>query len=220
MDAHAYYSYKLLEHLEETPNLTNRIASAKLGVSVKLTHAVMRKLLKKGWIHATKRDGRSFFYFLTPKGIAEKARLTYEFLEFTKQFYQQARRRSSEVCQQLALSGVRHVALLGSGDLAEITYLGISEHHLRLMSVFDIDSAGSSFMGAPVQSVDSLPARGKGRFERLLVALYDPREPMLQRYLPKGVEPDERFVWVMEPGELMEAIKDKAPAPIEEGPAG
>lgn len=219
MDVHAYYSYKLLEHLEQTPNLTNRIASAKLGVSVKLTHAVMRKLLDKGWIHATKRDGRSFFYFLTPKGIAEKARLTYEFLEFTRQFYKQARRLSSEVCQQLALAGVKHVALLGAGDLAEIAYLGICEHHLRLSDVYAIEGTGSLFMGMPVQPADAVPAPGKGRFAKILVALYDPREPMRRHYLPPGLPADDRFVWVLEPGEVMKAIEEKAPAPVRDGEA-
>ena len=217
MDAHSYYAYKLLEHLEETPNMTNRIASAKLGVSVKLTHIVVTKLIEKGLIHTTKRDGRSFFYFLTPKGIAEKARLTYEFLEFTKQFYHQARKRSSEVCQQLALSGVKFVALLGAGDLAEIAYLGISEHRLRLTHVYDDAAVGSNFMGVPVQAVNDMLPPGKGKFSKVLVALYDPREPLMPQYLPKGVKADDRFVWVMEPKELMKSIKEKAPAPAGDG---
>jgi DNA-binding MarR family transcriptional regulator len=216
MDVHSYYAYKLLEHLEKTPNMTNRIASAKLGVSVKLTHIVVSKLIEKGLIHTTKRDGRSFFYFLTPKGIAEKARLTYEFLDFTRQFYKQARQRSSEVCQKLALSGIKHVAILGAGDLAEITYLGIVEHHLKLTHIYDDTRTGSNFMGMPVQPLDSLQQNGKERFSKILVALYDPKEPLLSSYLPKGVTQDERFVWVMEPEELMNSIKQNAPAPIED----
>lgn len=215
MDIHAYYAYKIFEHLEETPHMSNRIATAKLGVSVKLTHIVVTKLIERGLIHTTKRDGRSFFYFLTPKGIAEKARLTYEFLDFTKQFYQKARQRSSEVCQQLALSGVKFVALLGAGDLAEITYLGISEHRLRLTHVYDDSPTSPNFMGLPVQSVDKMLPSGKAKFTKVLVALYDQREPLSTQYLPNGVEADDRFVWVMEPQELIQSIEEKAPAPVE-----
>lgn len=219
MDVHSYYAYQLLEHLEETPNMTNRIASAKLGVSVKLTHIVVSKLIEKGFIHTTKRDGRSFFYFLTPKGIAEKARLTYEFLDFTKQFYQKARQRSSEVCQQLAIAGVKFVALLGAGDLAEIAYLGICEHRLRLTHVYDESAVGSNFMGLPVQTVEDLLPPDKARFSKVLVARYDPREPLMPRYLPAGVEADSRFVWVMEPQEFIKSIEEKAPAPVEDADA-
>ena len=197
--------------------MSNRIATAKLGVSVKLTHIVVTKLIEKGFVHTTRRDGRSFFYFLTPKGIAEKARLTYEFLDFTKQFYQKARQRSSEVCQQLALSGVKFVALLGAGDLAEITYLGISEHRLRLTHVYDDSPTSHNFMGLPVQAVDKMLPPGKAKFTKVLVALYDPREPLLTQYLPKGVEADDRFVWVMEPQDLIQSIEEKAPAPVEDG---
>ncbi len=214
VDVHSYYAYKLLEHLEKSPNMTNRIASAKLGVSVKLTHIVVSKLIEKGLIHTTKRDGRSFFYFLTPKGIAEKARLTYEFLDFTKQFYQQARKSSSEVCQRLAITGVKHVALLGAGDLAEITFLGISEHRLKLTHVFDDASTNVNFMGAPVQSASEMPEAGKAKFTKVLVALYDPTQPLQPNYLPRGLKPDKRFVWVMEPKDLMKSIEENAPAPV------
>jgi len=216
MDIHSYYAYKIFEHLEETPYMSNRIATAKLGVSIKLTHIVVTRLIDKGFIQITKRDGRSFFYFLTPKGIAEKARLTYEFLDFTKQFYQKARQRSSEVCQQLALSRVKFVALLGAGDLAEIAYLGMSEHSLRLTHVYDDSASSSTFMGLPVQAVDKMLPPGKAKFTKVLVALYDPREPLLPQYLPKGVEADNRFVWVMEPQELIQSIEEKAPTPVKD----
>lgn len=216
MDIHAFYNYKILEHLEQTPNLTNRIAAEKLGVSVKLTHGVFRKLVKKGWIYTTKRDGRSLFYFLTPKGIAEKVRLTYEFLDFTRQFYQQARRLSSEVCQRLAQSGARKVALLGTGDLAEIVYLGIAEHRLRLTHVFDLSSSSTGFMGMPVLPATGIPSLGTASCDRILVALYDPKEPLRPNFLPEGILPDDRFVWAMEPGRMMKTIEDLTPLPSDE----
>ncbi|MHC4874103.1 MAG: winged helix-turn-helix transcriptional regulator [Planctomycetota bacterium] len=206
MDTHSYYEYKVLEHLEDSPYLTNRMASAKLGVSVKLTHAVLSKMIKKGWIHATERDGRSLFYFLTPEGISEKVRLTYEFLTFTQQFYKEARKLSSEICQKLALSGTRHVALLGSGDLAEIVFLSTCEHGLRITNVYDTENIGNSFMNLPVQSSDSIAQKDKAKFEKILVGLYDAKKPMRSKYLPE-------FVWVFDGEKMAREIEKKIPSP-------
>ncbi len=220
MDGHAYYEFKILEHLEESPVITHRMAADKLGVSVKLTHSLMRGLIKRGWIHATRKDGRSLYYFLTPQGIAEKVRLTYEFVRFSHQFYKQARRRSSEVCRDLAIAGVRRIAFLGCGDLAEISYLGVSEHGLKLVAVFDDDHAGEAFLGLAIKPSSSLPpgrlagddgstVSRSNDFERVLVTSFDPAFPLKEHYLPPGLEADERFVWVFDHAEMVaKAVKN------------
>jgi hypothetical protein len=214
VDSHAYYDLQILNHLEQAPYTTNRVAAAKLGVSVKLTHSVLKGLIRRGCIHVRKRDGRSLYYLLTPKGIAEKVRLTYAFLDFSTQFYREARRRSSEVCKGLALAGVKAVAFLGCGDLAEISYLGVKEHGLVLTEVFDDAAAGRMFLGLVVKPVSEVfpkeTMHGQARFERVLVTAYDPTQPARRRYLPPGVAPDERLVWVFDSGEMVEETVSRA----------
>ena len=111
-----------------------------------------------------KHHSRRWDYFLTPKGIAEKARLTYEFMDFTMQFYREARRRSSEVLAQARKSGVTRVAFLGASELAEIAYLGIQEQKLQLVDVFDDARAGQEFLGLKVRPVSraAVERGGKG----------------------------------------------------------
>lgn len=213
MDAHDYYELKILEHLERSPYITHRMAAQKLGVSVKLTHSVIRGMIRRGWIHATRRDGRSLHYFLTPEGIAEKVRLTWQFLDFTRQFFQEARRLSGDVCGRLAEAGVRSVAFLGTGELAEIAYLGASEHGLRLAAVYDDAAAGGRFMGVEVLPAAGIPPEGSGEAERILVTHYDPAEPMRGRPLPGGVRADGRFVWVFDGRAVARGIERTAPTP-------
>ena len=106
--------------MEETPRVTNRAIASKLGVSVKLAHELLGKLVSKGLLHVKKHHARRWDYFLTPRGLAEKARLTYEFLDFSFQFYREARRRSADLIAKLKQAGVKSVAFLGTGELAEI----------------------------------------------------------------------------------------------------
>jgi hypothetical protein len=70
------FELEILKHVEETPRLNNRMAASKLGCSVRLAHALLSKMVDKGLLHVTKHHSRRWDYFLTPSGIAEKARIT------------------------------------------------------------------------------------------------------------------------------------------------
>ena len=187
--------------------MTNRKVATKLNVSVRLAHALLGQLAHKGLLHIRKRHSRRWDYFLTPQGIAEKARLTYEFMDFTMQFYREARRRSADVLCRLHKEGVQKMAFWGVGELAEIAYLGLQEHKLVLVEVFDDAKAGQEFMGLPVQPASGLAASGA---ERILVTAFDPALPMGERFLPGAPEvaADARLVWIF-------GARGAAPIPAE-----
>lgn len=204
MDRHAYHTFQILDHIEKTPLVTNRRVAGKLNVSVKLAHNLLTRLVKKGLLHIRKRNSRRWDYFLTPKGLAEKARLTYEFMDFTMQFYREARRRSAAVLAELRKQGVKRIAFLGVSELAEIAFLGLQEQKLDLTRIFDDVHAGEDFMGLEVEPTARLAA---SKAERVLVTAYDPALPMGERYLPaevagaierneNGAAAGARLVWV------------------------
>ncbi|MHC4479698.1 MAG: hypothetical protein ACYS8K_02355 [Planctomycetota bacterium] len=192
-DSHSYYELKILEHVQEAPELPRRVAAAKLGVSVKLAHKLLSGLVERGLLHVKKENARRWRYFVTPQGIAEKARLTREFIEFSFEFYREARRRSARVCRDLAESGVRRVAFLGVGELAEIAYLGVQEWGLELVQVFDRRQAGRTFFGCQVQPVEEV---SQAEAERTIVTTFDPRNPMSPGFLPEQVQAGPRMVWI------------------------
>ena len=75
----------LLRKLEINPEYTQRELSREMGVSLGKVNYCMKKLTEKGWIklsnfsHNPNKMG--YAYLLTPKGIDEKARLTFSFLK-------------------------------------------------------------------------------------------------------------------------------------------
>ncbi len=193
MDDHRYYELKILEHVEDRPELPRRVAASKLGVSVKLAHKLLSGLVERGWLHVRKENSRHWRYFLTPEGVAEKARLTREFIEFSFEFYREARRRSARVCRDLSEDGVRRVAFLGLGELAEIAYLGVQEWGLDVVEVFDDEKAGSAFFGCGVEPIEQA---ANAQAERIIVTAFDPDNPMLPGFLPDQVKADPRMVWI------------------------
>jgi hypothetical protein len=185
------FELEILKHVESTPRLNNRMAASKLGCSVKLAHALLSKMVEKGFLHVTKHHARRWDYFLTPSGIAAKARITYEFIDFSMQFYHEARRESSRVCRNIVESGKKTVSFLGDGELAEIAYLGVKEWGLELKEVYGEEK--KEFLGhrvLPFSSADDFSS------EALIVCLYDKTKPMSPDYLPSGLVKKDKMVWV------------------------
>ncbi len=192
-DPNALYELDILRSVEQDCRLTNRAAARKLGVSLKLAHQLLVRMVSKGLLHVRVVHARRWDYFLTPRGLAEKTRLTLEFVEFSMRFYREARRRSSELCRRLRRRGVRTVAFLGAGDLAEIAYLGVREWGLELTEVYDDAQAGGRFMGVSVAPMAEL---GFSRADAVVVCSYDAKAPMRGGFLPPGAARHPRMYWV------------------------
>lgn len=71
--------------LQENPDLTQRELAEKLGVSVGGLNFCLKALMEKGLVKmqnfTTSKNKFGYVYVLTPRGIAEKAKLTTSFLK-------------------------------------------------------------------------------------------------------------------------------------------
>ncbi len=181
--------YEILKHVEKTSRLTNRIAASKLECSVKLAHELLKKMVEKGLLHIKKKNSRRWDYFLTPKGIIEKGRLTYDFLGFSMHFYHEARKNSSQVCKEIIDSGKKTVALVGTGELAEIAYLGIKEWDLELNSVY----GDKDFMGIKHKKTNDFSAEIA---DAIIICEYDKKNPLTHNYLPNNLGKTDNMYWV------------------------
>jgi EPS-associated MarR family transcriptional regulator len=77
--------FRVLHLLEEQPGLTQRQLAQKLGISLGGVNYCLKALISIGHIKVgnfSKNPNKSIYlYLLTPKGIAEKAKLTAGFLK-------------------------------------------------------------------------------------------------------------------------------------------
>jgi len=75
---------RLLREINKSPEMTQRELSSSLGISLGKVNFLLKALIEKGHVKVDnfkKSDNKSaYLYFLTPKGIEEKARITYRFL--------------------------------------------------------------------------------------------------------------------------------------------
>jgi DNA-binding Lrp family transcriptional regulator len=148
MDVEAHRDLKLLEAVEQDAHVTQRRLANRLGIALGLANIYVRRLMRKGYIKCVNVQPNRISYLITPRGIAEKARLTYEFMDYSLHLYKEVRQHLREVLQECA-EAERKVAIFGRGEAAELAYLSLKESGLEPVAVFDID-VGGAFLGIPV----------------------------------------------------------------------
>lgn len=85
-------NFRVMQLLQENPDLTQRELAKKLGVSVGGLNYCLKALMEKGLVkmqnftHSKNKFG--YVYVLTPRGIAEKAKLTGNFLKRKMEEYE------------------------------------------------------------------------------------------------------------------------------------
>ena len=72
--------YQVLTHLHENEQTSQRKLSKHTGLSLGAVNILIQKMARKGLIKIEKLNSRSVRYILTPQGIKEKTRLTYQFV--------------------------------------------------------------------------------------------------------------------------------------------
>lgn len=77
--------FRVLKLLQANPDLSQRELAAQLGVSNGKLHYCMKALIEKGLVKlgnfANSKHHLGYAYLLTPKGIAQKANMTSDFLK-------------------------------------------------------------------------------------------------------------------------------------------
>jgi len=156
MNTTAYRELKVLEELSSNSTMTQRHLARKLEVALGLTNLMIRRLAKKGYVKVVNVQRNRIHYLITPKGLSEKTRLTYEYLEYSLHLYRAVRQILKETLGRLAISGGRRVVFFGTGEIAEIAYLTLKELPLQLVGVVDDDAVGDTFLELPVLSTSDL----------------------------------------------------------------
>ncbi len=73
----------ILGILKNNPNISQRKISEKTGLSLGQVNFLIKKFVKKGLIKIEGQTSKSIKYNLTPKGFAEKAALTQEYIKLS-----------------------------------------------------------------------------------------------------------------------------------------
>jgi DNA-binding MarR family transcriptional regulator len=131
------YDLEILNHLDENPDTTQADLATRLGVAVGSVNWYIKRLINKGYIKVTQMQRRRLHYLLTPQGIAEKTRLTGEFMKASLRWYRVTREDSKLLLDEVKQAGYDTVCVEGDGDLAEIICLTCLEQDVKVLNRVD-----------------------------------------------------------------------------------
>jgi DNA-binding MarR family transcriptional regulator len=139
MDPKAEQDLWILEQIEQNPDITQADLAGRLGVAVGSVNWYLKRLVNKGHIKVRQMQRRRLRYLITPKGVAEKVRLTYEYMHFSLQVYREVRAEAQRLLDEVQAAGYNEVHIDGSGDVAEICRLTCLERGVKVASASQMD---------------------------------------------------------------------------------
>ena len=117
MDVESRRDLQLLEALERESTISQRTLASRLGITIGLTNLYVKRLVRKGHVKCVTVSPNRLIYSLTPRGVSRKARLTYEFMKYSLDFYRDARQHLRQSLGA-AVARQQRVAIFGTGDAA------------------------------------------------------------------------------------------------------
>ena len=190
---------EILTAIDEGEALTQRALAQRLGVALGLANLYVKRLATRGYIKIVEfprkpAARKRLRYLLTPTGMAEKTRLTYEHITYSLDLYRRARQALRDRLGSLPERGAKRIALVGTGEAAEVAYLTLKELGLEPIGVF-AQAAGGQFLGYPVRPMADL---ADADADAIIVATFDRPEPAVVELVEGGL-PRDRIVTLRPP---------------------
>lgn len=181
----SYSSLMLLEEIAKDEGASQRDLSKRMGVAVGLVNSYMKNMVARGYIRVKTFPRNRYSYLLTPKGLAEKSRLTYQHLNYFTNLYTSVRRDYVELFRRLEAEGVRSVAFCGVDEVAEIAYLSLQETAIALAGVFDDEGQGREFFRYSVLPLDEIAST---TCDRIVITSLKRHPVVMEKLVALGVD--------------------------------
>jgi DNA-binding MarR family transcriptional regulator len=143
-------AFQLLSEVADEQPVSQRELAKRMGIALGLVNSYLKNFVAKGYIRIKNYPQNRYAYLLTPNGMAEKARLAYQHVNYFTSLYTVTRQDYLVLFRELAERGVSQITFCGVDEVAEIAWLSLKEAGLSLAGVMDDTGAGSDFMGSQV----------------------------------------------------------------------
>lgn len=141
---------EILQVIEDKEDITQRHIADKLDVALGLANSYLKRCVHKGLVKIHQAPANRYFYYLTPKGFAEKSRLTSQFLSHSFDFYRRSGDCIAELFSECERKNKLKILFCGVSELAEIASIRAHEFNIEIIGTFDPNKNKKSFIDFPV----------------------------------------------------------------------
>lgn len=145
------HQLRILEALEQEPDTTQANLAAQLGVAVGTINWYLKRLVKKGYVKSKQMERRRLKYFVTPQGLALKARLTKEYMQASLRVYRELRQAAKDTLGMVRAEDYTAVQTNGKNEAMEIFQLTCLEEGVLIEDdpvtpLPEVQAEGTSFV--------------------------------------------------------------------------
>jgi len=174
---------QLLSAVEQDSYVTQRSLATHMGVALGLANLYLKRLAHKGYIKVTTIPSQRIKYLLTPSGVAEKSKLTFQYMQYSLSYYREMRKRLKQVLSELSRAGSKRFVVYGTSELAELTYLTLREMNLTVVGFVSGTHRGT-FLSYPLWPVEALT---QWTYDAVLIADLTDAKKSLAELIQAGV---------------------------------
>jgi DNA-binding MarR family transcriptional regulator len=164
---------------------SQRELSQRLDISLGLVNTFLKRLVNKGYFKVTTMPRNRVKYFLTPEGLARKAKLTAEYLRYSVNFYRNIKDLLLDKYAEMEKNQVKSILFFGAGEVADLAYLYLQLTTIRLAGIIDESKKGRTFFG---QEIVGLEGAGQAGWDMILVTRLEHIEKTIDMLVEAGVD--------------------------------
>jgi hypothetical protein len=94
-------------------------------------------MVRRGWIRITGFNHHKIGYYLTPKGFAEKAKLTLHMVSWNVKHYSTLKEIIAKKILEMQKAGIKRVVFYGISDEMEVAYVTLQGANMRLLGIVE-----------------------------------------------------------------------------------
>ncbi len=125
--------------LLSTPDASQRDISKALNMSLGMTNNILKRFIDKGWMCMNKISSRNIRYVLTPEGLKEVAKRSYNYVKRTIKNVYDYKELILEYIQNRKAEGIERIILLGEDDIAFIIEYACQKNNLKFSNQKEVN---------------------------------------------------------------------------------
>ena len=166
---------------------SQRELSQRLNISLGLVNTFLKRLVNKGYFKVMTMPRNRVKYFLTPEGLARKAKLTAEYLSYSVHFYRNIKDLLLDKYAEMEKKQVKSILFFGAGEVADLAYLYLQLTPIRLAGIIDESEKGRKFFG---HEIKGLEGTRQTDWDMILITRPDHIEKAIEMLAETGVDRD------------------------------
>ncbi len=136
----SYYYLQILKTVEANASVSQGKLSSQMKLNVSSVNSLMKDLIEMGSVSKVGPNPRRTKYYITPEGLTWKKHLAYKLYCQTMPYYEEVKKNIESRIAEVTKGMKTNIAIYGSSEHSETTYMVVSKMDLNFLGFFLEDS--------------------------------------------------------------------------------